>query len=279
MAKSHSEWCKKELSAGLIRELEEKRVVVLPLLLEDCQIPIFLRDKLYADFRTNYDEGLRQVLEGISKVTSDTLGRVEEPEWYIDWAIDWATDWDEIEENFWLRLTLVEQAEDQPYSIQSILQILCNNVATARYRQYVGVGLESFGRLMLLELLRTAKQFAEIDILITDNFPQKRDLTAHDPKTGAQLHGSIICRRLGQDTGRDILLHFGQQVCGIIDHMQHMARPLTHEECRVTVQVPKSILVKPGIDVILSPHDNAAACLSRTLASHLARSPGVYSGA
>ena len=50
-----SEWCKKELSSGLIRELEEKRVVVLPVLIEDCEIPMFLRDKLYADFRDNFD--------------------------------------------------------------------------------------------------------------------------------------------------------------------------------------------------------------------------------
>ena len=45
-----SEWCRRELSAGLMRELEEKRVLVLPLLLEDCDIPMFLREKRYADF-------------------------------------------------------------------------------------------------------------------------------------------------------------------------------------------------------------------------------------
>ena len=36
-----SEWCKKELNAGLMRELDEKRVVILPLLLEGCDIPVF----------------------------------------------------------------------------------------------------------------------------------------------------------------------------------------------------------------------------------------------
>ena len=33
-----SEWCKKEMSTGLVRELDEKRVVVLPVLIEDCDI-------------------------------------------------------------------------------------------------------------------------------------------------------------------------------------------------------------------------------------------------
>ena len=42
-----SEWCKKELHAGLMRELQEKRVVVLPLLLADCDIPVFLKEKKY----------------------------------------------------------------------------------------------------------------------------------------------------------------------------------------------------------------------------------------
>lgn len=82
-----SQWCQKELNAGLIRELEERRVVVLPLLLEDCEIPMFLRDKKYADFRSNFDEGLRDTLIAIASVTSDTQGRIERPEFHIDWSI------------------------------------------------------------------------------------------------------------------------------------------------------------------------------------------------
>ena len=43
-----SEWCKKELTAGLLRELEEKRVVKNTNILEDFDITIFLRDKYYS---------------------------------------------------------------------------------------------------------------------------------------------------------------------------------------------------------------------------------------
>jgi len=57
-ASTGSEWCKKELSAGLLRELEEKRVVVMPVMLEDCDVPVFARGKMFADFRTNFDDGL-----------------------------------------------------------------------------------------------------------------------------------------------------------------------------------------------------------------------------
>ena len=47
-------------------ELSGQGVVVVPILLKDCAVPPLLRDRLYADFRTDYDEGLgslRSVLE------------------------------------------------------------------------------------------------------------------------------------------------------------------------------------------------------------------------
>jgi hypothetical protein len=235
-ASVQSEWCKKELSAGLVRELEEKRVVVLPLLLEDCQVPMFLRDKFYADFRTNYDAGLRQVLEAVAKVTSDTLGRVEEPQWHTDWVMDWG----DTDGNAWLRLTFVIQGEARPYCVLAEVHILCNDIATARYKQYADIGLEPFGRLILLESLCSMKKFAECEVVLTDNFPQTRKMVAYDSKTRAQLNVAITCRRLGEDTGRDILLHLGHHVCGGIDQMLRRGRPLTPEERRKLAQIIQS---------------------------------------
>lgn len=221
-----SEWCKKELNAGLIRELEEKRVVVLPLLLEDCELPLFLHDKVYADFRKNFDKGLSQVLEATARVTSDTLGRLEEPEWHIDWGIDWF----EINNSFCLRLTLVEQAEDKPYSVLTEISMIANEVSTFRFKQYARVGLEYLGRQVLLEMLRGIEKFQDYQMLITDNLPKHMEMKAYDPKTGAGLQTSISCRRLGEDTGRDIVLHLGKQVTGIIEYLGHNMRPPTKEE-------------------------------------------------
>jgi hypothetical protein len=57
-----SEWVKRELNAALMKELKRKSVVVLPLLLEDCDIPPLVADKKYADFRQGYDAGLAELL-------------------------------------------------------------------------------------------------------------------------------------------------------------------------------------------------------------------------
>lgn len=64
----NSDWVQRELRAAQAKELRDKNVFVLPLLLDDCTIPLFLLDKLYADFRTSYANGLaalhKRILEG-----------------------------------------------------------------------------------------------------------------------------------------------------------------------------------------------------------------------
>ena len=58
----NSKWVEKELNAALTTELEKRQVFVLPIVIEDCEIPLFLRDKLFADFRTDYSSGLKTLL-------------------------------------------------------------------------------------------------------------------------------------------------------------------------------------------------------------------------
>jgi hypothetical protein len=60
-----SAWVEKELHAAIAREMDEKRVFVLPLLIDDCRIPTFLREKVYADFRGSYEAGLRSLLDRV----------------------------------------------------------------------------------------------------------------------------------------------------------------------------------------------------------------------
>ncbi len=70
-----SEWVRREVNAALMRELDEKKVIVLPLLLEDCRIPTLLRVKKWADFRTSYDLGLEEFLVAVSPESPKTIHR------------------------------------------------------------------------------------------------------------------------------------------------------------------------------------------------------------
>ena len=45
-----SSWVQKELSLAMTKEIANREVVVLPVLLDHCELPHFLKDKLYVDF-------------------------------------------------------------------------------------------------------------------------------------------------------------------------------------------------------------------------------------
>jgi hypothetical protein len=61
-----SNWVKRELASALADEISTDRVRVLPLLVADCEVPLFLRDKLYADFRVSYEAGLELLLRRLA---------------------------------------------------------------------------------------------------------------------------------------------------------------------------------------------------------------------
>lgn len=63
-AAAESAWVEKKWTSALKRELEKRQVVVLPILYQDCQRPLFLATKVYADFRNpeEYDDKLADLV-------------------------------------------------------------------------------------------------------------------------------------------------------------------------------------------------------------------------
>jgi hypothetical protein len=63
-----SVWVEKELALAMTHEQERKAKVVLPIKIDNCVVPTFLRDKLYADFSedVNFDDALYALLAVVS---------------------------------------------------------------------------------------------------------------------------------------------------------------------------------------------------------------------
>jgi hypothetical protein len=223
-ASVQSEWCKKELNFGLLKELEEKRVVVLPVLLEDCTIPPFLRDKKYADFRSSFEDGLEAVLIAIAAVTSETQGRDSGPEFTTDWGLDWFEDHD----RFCLQATIVQQGKEVPFSVLAEIRILANAAATARYRQYAAADLDWVGRQVILENVCV---LGDRLFMVLDG-PQKETLRRGllDQRTGLQYDVTIEARRLGDDSGYSTLMDAGEFLALIRDIQRQRLRKTTEEE-------------------------------------------------
>jgi len=199
-----SEWCKKELSSGLLRELEEKRVVIMPVLLEECDVPIFARGKLYADFRSNFDDGLRTIVEGVAKVTNPYLARAKEPEYNIDWSIDWG----DVEGNFALILNYVEQAQNQPYTCLTNIEILCSPAATEKYQNISRKLSRAEARKHIMEVIHSDfDNRPDMRPLLVSSREKVEKILISGESPGEFYHLRIGARRLGEDTGRDILVN------------------------------------------------------------------------
>jgi hypothetical protein len=61
-----SEWVQRELNSVLMEQLSKRNITILPILYQECEIPLLLRDILYADMSTNYKAGLEQLLQALA---------------------------------------------------------------------------------------------------------------------------------------------------------------------------------------------------------------------
>jgi hypothetical protein len=125
-----SGWCKRELNAALVREIEEKRSIVLPCRIDDCELPLFLRDKLYADFRSDPDKALSDIHNALSTVSNPFQARIEEPDFITDWAVEWMTrDGMEI-----IRFHFVDHGPG--YVVVSSCSVVCNDTAGENFKSF-----------------------------------------------------------------------------------------------------------------------------------------------
>lgn len=225
-ASVNSEWCKKELAVGLNRELAERRVLILPLVLEDCEIPLFLRDKMYADFRKSHDKGLREVLDGIAFVVNADQGRIEEADGTLDWAVDWEFD----EGIFHLRFTIAQCPKALPMTFLTEVYVFCDEGATKRYTQYLNAGLDWIGRQVIAEALFDIGDNENLTLLLEDQFVKKQEITVADKHGRAAYHVVVTSRRLGEDNGKMQLVPIGEYLKQIREYVRSVSRKPTPEE-------------------------------------------------
>lgn len=240
-ASVESEWCKKELTAGLFRELDEKRVVTVPVLLEDCKIPMFLRDKMYADFRTDFDFGMHTLLESVAQFSNADQSRLEDAHGYTDWSCDYGMH----DDRYFLNYVIVQSSAEQQMSFVTDILCIFNDVATRRQMQYVDAGIGWIGRthnaFMLLDFAERAKD--EMFLVLESPVPEKKNFLFSDPKTGAEVEILVKSRKMGNDNGKDQLINITDYFRNIIKYVTETERKPTADE----IQQMKAIQATPWI--------------------------------
>lgn len=199
-----SEWCKKELNSGLMRELKEKKVVVIPILIDNCEVPLFLQEKVYADFKTNFDTGFKSLMRPLSKLFSEHMGRHKSNDVTTDYAINWGL----RDGLYHMTIDLVTWYEKAKKSILLQLEIDgCEN-ATKRFLIQSEAGLEWLMKETIISMMFVNEDFRKLNILAQNDNVFNYHIKTKDKTFDIIFDIRFRAILMGVDDGKDILINF-----------------------------------------------------------------------
>jgi hypothetical protein len=177
-------------------------VLLLPCVIDDCKVPLLLRDKLRADFRKDPDEAFNLLDRSLSKISNSHQGRIEVPEFHTDWAVDWR----KLDDGTWLlRWTFVDHGHKWPYVILTNCNILCDEDASAAFQD--ALRRKEMDEFMVDLLGHVISTFDHNPLAepITDQFEKFVGWQVNDGTRSYTV--AITYRRLGEDNGMDTVVH------------------------------------------------------------------------
>lgn len=218
-----SQWCRRELTAGLVRELEEKRTLVMPVVIEDCEIPLFLRDKLYADFRKDPDQAFSLIDRSLAQYSNPTTSRVDSPNFHTDFSVVWKPKHIKNSEETWIvRWTFVDHGPNLPYVVVSECKIYEAN-GSAYSNALKNDSVMIFIRNLANALYDKYLSHGKLDALIDDNREQF-DAWKFSLNEGQDFLAIYSYRRLGLDNGMDTAIYPDNNIRMARDHLQNTVR-------------------------------------------------------
>lgn len=209
-----SDWVKKELNAALIREIDDKKIKILPIKIDDCKVPLFLREKLYADFRNDFEEGLHKILSVVTqKYNLDGGGRVKsDTSYYFDFTIDHGFS-DKI---FYMSIDTVSFDSEEDFSILTQFEFL-----GSAFDNSIPLN-ESLANEIKVTLLRACGQEFHSNpgrITLSQDKPVKGNFTLDDENRNIHYDISYNSKRLGNVSGGTVIINVGALLVQICDNL------------------------------------------------------------
>lgn len=200
-----SDWCRKELNSMLMRELKIKKTVILPILIDDCEIPLFLQEKIYADFRTNFSVGFDALIKPLHKLISEHMGRITKGDYTTDFAINWGID--KIDHKFILNIDgVIFNPKGQKTILLQII-IKGDDSATERFNKQLDLGLYSVMKEALLLTMMSDPYISKLNILIQNDKIDPHLIKIHDKNLNLTFDTIIRGVVMGVDTGDDVIIN------------------------------------------------------------------------
>lgn len=196
-----SNWCKKELNSALTRELNSNEPLVMACVIDDCEVPLFLQDKVYADFSKNPQKSWELLSRSLSPLMNAKQSRIEEPEYFTDWSVNWG-----LEPQPGLLFKFIQHANDWPYTILSEIRVFskspeCKTALVRALKKDIDITIE-----IVLKSLAGEKTIVPEKIIVSDVRPIQMEKDFYISEFGL-FNVQMEFARLGADNGMDCLVH------------------------------------------------------------------------
>ncbi len=223
-----SAWVREELKAALYLQLSEKKIVVLPVLLNDCEIPLFLRDKKYADFRKDYKSGLSSLLNAVAAPDFGMHGRNIQKDYHNDYSIDWLSLDDG---NFGCKIEIMSHSPKLSFSVMASIMVTSNQGLSKRFTDFINAGFSWIIPDMLFIYIEDTIAKKPPIILIEKDLVANDRIDVIDSKNGSGVVINLEARRVGFNPGNDLLYEWGSIFSNIVDmHHKEVRRLIPQEE-------------------------------------------------
>ncbi|MCP4327475.1 MAG: toll/interleukin-1 receptor domain-containing protein [Alphaproteobacteria bacterium] len=238
-----SPWVKKELEVALNRQLKDKGIKVIPCLLEDCDIPVFLEPIKYADFREKFAVGMEELHPAIKMVSLATMGRIKQDEdvWIHDHAIDYGFPKPETNENFF-RVSIISHYAVEKFSVFFKFEAHASKLINQRYESYPPefnvFKPVVFFRLFIDEMRRHINESGrDLSVLLDGPMLNQNEFSVLDTKKRPVATCSTYARRMGEVKDNLIVYYYGElvlrQLDEFVESLRKYARQDLVEEFRV----------------------------------------------
>lgn len=200
-----SKWVEREITASLVREMDEKKISILPLVIDDCTLPLFLRDKLYADFRRDFDSGVKMILNAVADKFNLFAGRTTNQGKATSFGTDIIIYENQIDINF----DIISQDDDSDYFILTKVKLTGNDKALEQFKLYPINGEAAD---FVKEMIGVCGHLPEIEgkkVVIGGRKPAKETTYFDNKEHGLAFRLDVTSKKVGIDDGKFVILHLG----------------------------------------------------------------------
>lgn len=125
------------------------------------------------------------------------------------------------------------------------ITITANEQTTARYRRFEEEGIDWIERTAIVHELAILSKKNDLRLLLEDEFPKTKEIEMRDQKIESAFDILITARRLGEDTGRDILLNMTGQIESITEAQRLNLRAPTSDEIEKMKKIQEEFDSRP----------------------------------